>query len=290
MKLLVVGGSGMLGTDVVRAATSENHEVISLGHEQLNVVDATAVRAAVAEVLPDGVVNCAAYTNVDGAQDDLRGAMDVNGHGARNVAEAAAIVEAPVLYVSTDYVFDGTKDGPYVESDAVHPLSVYGQSKLAGEHETARSTERHFVVRTSWLFGTAGRNFVETMLGLAAEHGEVLVVRDQLGCPTYTGHLADAIVRLLDTRAYGVHHISGSGSCSWYDFAREIFSQTGTECRVMSCTTDETGRRAPRPRNSVLATEREDAIVLPDWREGLRSYLAERAADAGGERRETERA
>ncbi|MEX2193651.1 MAG: dTDP-4-dehydrorhamnose reductase [Thermoleophilaceae bacterium] len=278
MKVLVTGGSGMLGTDVARAAAFVNHEVVSVGHDELDIADAEAVRARIASELPDAVVNCAAYTNVDGAEDDLRGAMDVNGHGARNVAEAAAIVEAPVVFVSTDYVFDGTKDGPYVESDDVHPLSVYGQSKLAGEHETARSGERHFVVRTSWLFGTAGRNFVETMLGLAADHGEVVVVRDQLGCPTYTGHLADAIVRLLDTRSYGVHHISGDGSCSWYDFAREIFGESGTACRVMSCTTDETGRRAPRPRNSVLVTEREDTLLLPDWREGLRSYLAERVA------------
>ena len=276
MKVLVTGGTGMLGTDVARAAAFVNHEVVAIGHEELNIADAEAVRARFARELPDAVVNCAAYTNVDGAEDDLRTAMDVNGHGARNVAEAAAIVEAPVVFVSTDYVFDGTKDGPYVESDPVHPLSVYGQSKLAGEHETARSGERHFIVRTSWLFGTAGRNFVETMLGLAADHGEVVVVRDQVGCPTYTGHLADAIVRLLDTRAYGIHHLSGDGSCSWYDFAREIFSQAGTECRVMSCTTDETGRRAPRPRNSVLVSEREDTLLLPEWQEGLRSYLAER--------------
>ena len=276
MKVLVAGGTGMLGTDVARAAAFVNHEVVAIGHDQLDVADAESVRARVAQEMPDAVVNCAAYTNVDGAEDDLRTAMDVNGHGARNVAEAAAIVEAPVVYVSTDYVFDGTKDGPYVESDPVHPLSVYGQSKLAGEHETARSTDRHLIVRTSWLFGTAGRNFVETMLGLAADHGEVVVVRDQVGCPTYTGHLADAIVRLLDTRAYGIHHISGDGSCSWYDFAREIFSQAGTDCRVMSCTTDETGRRAPRPRNSVLESEREDTLLLPEWQEGLRSYLAER--------------
>jgi dTDP-4-dehydrorhamnose reductase len=276
MKVVVTGGTGMLGTDVARAAAFVNHEVVAIGHDELDIADAEAVRARIARELPDAVVNCAAYTNVDGAEDDLRTAMDVNGHGARNVAEAAAIVEAPVVYVSTDYVFDGTKDGPYVESDPVHPLSVYGQSKLAGESETARSGERHFIVRTSWLFGTAGRNFVETMLGLAADHGEVVVVRDQVGCPTYTGHLADAIVRLLDTRAYGIHHISGDGSCSWYDFAREIFSQAGTDCRVMSCTTDETGRRAPRPRNSVLESEREDTLLLPEWQEGLRSYLAER--------------
>ena len=278
MKIVITGAGGMLGTDVVRAAQAQNHEVVALARADLDVADAAAVRARIAEELPDAVVNCAAYTNVDGAEDDLRGAMDINGHGARNVAEAAAIMGVPVVYVSTDYVFDGTKGEPYVESDRTHPLSVYGQSKLAGEHETARSTDQHFIVRTQWLFGRSGRNFVETMLSLAADHGEVVVVRDQAGCPTYTGDLAEGIVRLLDTRAYGIHHMAGGGSCSWYEFALEIFRQTGTECRVMSCTTEETGRRAPRPLLSVLGTERDGAILLPDWQEGLAAYLAERVA------------
>ena len=278
MKVLVTGADGMLGTDVVRAAQAQNHEVMVITRADLDVVDGAAVRARVAAELPDAVVNCAAYTNVDGAEDDLRTAMDVNAHGARNVAEVAAILGVPVVYVSTDYVFDGSKGEPYVESDATHPLSVYGQSKLAGEHETARSNDKHFVVRSQWLFGRSGRNFVETMLSLAADHGEVVVVRDQVGCPTYTGDLAAAIVRLLDTRAYGIHHMAGGGSCSWYEFALEIFRQTGTDCRVMSCTTEETGRRAPRPLYSVLATERDGAILLPEWQEGLAAYLAERVA------------
>lgn len=278
MKVVVTGAAGMLGSDLVRAAQAQNHEVVALSSADLDVVDGDAARARLAEELPDAIVNCAAYTDVDGAEDDLRAAMDVNAHGARNVAEAAAILGVPVVYVSTDYVFDGSKAEPYVESDAPHPLSVYGQSKLAGEHETARSAERHFIVRTQWLFGRSGRNFVETMLTLAADHGEVLVVRDQVGCPTWTGDLAEGIVRLLDTRAYGIHHMAGGGSCSWFEFAQEIFRQTGTDCRVMSCTTEETGRRAPRPLQSVLGTERDGAILLPDWQDGLAAYLAERVA------------
>jgi len=167
-----------------------------------------------------------------------------------------------------------------VESDAPRPQSVYGQSKLAGEHETAEANPRHYIVRSAWLFGTSGRNFVETMLSLARDHGEVLVVRDQVGCPTYTAHLADALVRLLDTEAYGVHHLASQGECSWYEFAQEIFSQAGVECRVMSCTADEFGRRAPRPAYSVLGTERAEALYLPHWKEGLASYLAERSVAA----------
>lgn len=278
MKVVVTGAAGMLGTDLVRAAQAQNHEVVGLASADLDVVDAEAVRARLADEIPDAIVNCAAYTDVDGAEDDLRAAMDVNAHGARNVAETAAILGVPVVYVSTDYVFDGSKREPYVESDAPHPLSVYGQSKLSGEQETARSADRHFIVRTQWLFGRSGRNFVETMLTLAADHGEVVVVRDQVGCPTWTGDLAEGIVRLLDTRAYGIHHMAGGGSCSWFEFAQEIFRQTGTDCRVMSCTTEETGRRAPRPLQSVLGTERDGAILLPDWQDGLAAYLAERVA------------
>jgi dTDP-4-dehydrorhamnose reductase len=196
--------------------------------------------------------------------------------GARLVALGAAEVGAAVVYPSTDYVFDGQKGAPYVESDATRPLSVYGQTKAAGEAETAAANPRYFIVRTSWLYGTAGRNFVETMLTLGRDQGDVVVVRDQVGCPTYTGHLADAIVRLVGTTAYGIHHIAGGGECSWYEFAQEIFHQSALEVRTMSMTTAELNRPAPRPAYSVLATERSEAIHLPDWQEGLAAYLAER--------------
>jgi dTDP-4-dehydrorhamnose reductase len=225
---------------------------------------------------PEAVVNCAGYTAVDAAEDDLIGAMGVNADGAKHVAAAAAEVGACVVYPSTDYVFDGSKGAPYVESDEARPESVYAQSKLAGERSSADANRRHFLVRSAWLFGTSGRNFVETMLRLAIDHGEVLVVRDQVGCPTYTAHLADAIVRLVDTDAYGVHHIAGAGECSWYEFAVEIFRQARVECRVMSCTTEELDRPAPRPPYSVLETERREAILLPEWEVGLASYLGER--------------
>jgi dTDP-4-dehydrorhamnose reductase len=246
----------------------------------LDVRNAAAVSRVLRDERPDAVIHCAAYTDVDGAEDDLRIAMEVNAEGAANVAAAAAELDARVAYLSTDYVFDGTKGAPYLESDPPHPRSIYGQTKLAGEHETAALNPRHFIVRSSWLFGRHGRNFVETMLSLAHDHGEVLVVRDQIGCPTYTAHLADALVRLVDTEAYGIHHIAGEGECSWYEFALEIFRQADVECRVMSLTTEELSRPAPRPAYSVLATERREALHLPPWAEGLASYLAERAVKA----------
>ena len=201
----------------------------------------------------------------------------MNVEGARFVALGAAEVGASVVYPSTDYVFDGLKGEPYIESDATRPLSVYGQTKAAGEAETAAANQHYFIVRSSWLFGTAGRNFVETMLALGDDQGDVVVVRDQVGCPTYTAHLADALVRLIGTTAFGIHHIAGGGECSWYEFAEEIFRQSALEVRMMSMTTAELSRPAPRPPYSVLATERSEAIYLPEWQEGLAAYLAERA-------------
>jgi dTDP-4-dehydrorhamnose reductase len=280
VRILVTGAGGMLGSDVVRAANFVNHEVVGATHSDLDVTDRAAVERFVFQERPDVVINCAAYTNVDGAEDDLGGAMDVNAEAACFVAAAASEIGAKVVYPSSDYVFDGSKSEPYVESDETRPQSIYAQSKLAGEKETSQANPRHFIARSAWLFGTAGRNFVETMLALGSEHGEVVVVRDQVGSPTYTAHLADAIVRLVDSEAYGIHHLAAQGECSWYEFAQEIFSQAGVDCRVMSCTTDEFGRPAPRPSYSVLGTERPDALYLPHWKEGLASYLAERSVPA----------
>jgi dTDP-4-dehydrorhamnose reductase len=278
VKVLVLGAGGMLGRDVVRAAERANHEVAALARADVDVTDAGAVRAAIRREAPAAVVNCAAYTNVDGAESEPGEAGRVNATGAGLVAGAAAEAGAAIVYPSTDYVFDGEKATPYTESDAPNPLSAYGRSKLAGERATIEANERHFVVRSSWLFGAGGRNFVDTMLGLAETEDQVLVVRDQVGSPTFAGHLAEGIVRLLDTVAFGLHHMSAAGECSWYEFAQAIFERAGVECRVLSCTSAELARPAPRPFYSVLETEWSDAIRLPPWEEGLAAYLAERVA------------
>jgi dTDP-4-dehydrorhamnose reductase len=273
---MVTGAGGMLGQDLTRAAEQAGHDVARFTHEDLDITQADAVAQAVASESPDVLVNCAAWTDVDGAEDDLRGATDVNAGGAANLAAATAEIGAKLVYPSTDYVFDGSKTEPYVESDEPRPLSVYGQSKLAGEVETAKHNPRHFIVRASWLFGTGGRNFVETMIELGSRQPEVAVVADQVGSPTYTAHVAEGVVRLLAGEAYGLHHMAAGGECSWYDFAVAIFRRVNPSCRVTPTTTDEIGRPAPRPRYSVLATRRGDAIHLPDWRVGLDDYLAER--------------
>jgi dTDP-4-dehydrorhamnose reductase len=266
VRVVVTGAAGMLGQDVVRAL---GDEAVALSRSGLDVTDGPAVREALAGA--DVVVNCAAWTNVDGAEEHPAEALAVNCDGARNVAEAAS----RVLYVSSDYVFDGKKRSPYVESDPTGPLQAYGRSKLAGEVATAEANPRHFIVRSSWLFGAGGGNFVETMLRLARERDKLRVVADQVGCPTFTGHLAEGIVRLVRTDDYGIHHLAGSGRCSWYEFAHEIFERSGVDCHVEPCTTDEYPLPARRPAWSVLGSERADS--LPPWQEGLEAYLGVRA-------------
>ena len=274
---MVTGAGGMLGRDVVRVAEQGGHEVASLTHDELDITDSGATERVVRSEQPEALINCAAWTDVDGAEASVDGAVRVNGHGARNIAAAAAAVGCKIVFPSTDYVFDGNKSEPYVESDPVSPISAYGKSKLVGEGETAANNPCHFIVRASWLFGTNGKNFVDTMLGLGRSLDEVVVVKDQIGCPTYTGHLAEGLVRLVEWDDFGVYHMAGGGECSWYEFAIEIFDQAGVECRVLSQTSDMLDRPAPRPAYSVLVSEREPTIYLPDWKEGLAAFLAERA-------------
>ncbi|MBJ7347495.1 MAG: dTDP-4-dehydrorhamnose reductase [Thermoleophilaceae bacterium] len=284
MKVIITGAQGMLGHDVAAAADAVHHEVVSLGRSDLDICNRDAVMRCFERELPAAVVNCAAYTAVDLAESEADQAFAINGEAAGHVAAAAAAVGARVIYPSTDYVFDGTKDEPYVESDATNPLGVYGKSKLEGELQTAAANGRHTIMRTSWLFGTHGRNFVDTMLQLATKQNEVLVVRDQVGCPTYTRHLADAIVELLDYETLGVLHTAGAGQCSWWDFAVEIFRQAQVECKVLSSTTNMLDRPAPRPLFTAMVSERADAPILAPWDHGLHAFLMERAglADIAG--------
>jgi dTDP-4-dehydrorhamnose reductase len=282
VKLLIAGAGGMLGRDVVLAAGNAGHVVVGFGHAELDVTDPAALERRLDLERPDVVINCAAWTDVDGAEEAEEAAFAVNGTGAGNLAAAAARVGAGVVYLSTDYVFDGAKGSPYVESDQPAPLSAYGRTKLAGEEATAAANKRHFVVRSSWLFGIGAGNFVETMLRLADSQNEVLVVRDQVGSPTYTWHLAYGVVRLIEGIEYGIHHMAAAGHCSWYELAREIFEQAQVECKVLSATTEMLGRPAARPAFSALESQREHAILLPSWQDGLAGYLAQRQAEKEG--------
>jgi dTDP-4-dehydrorhamnose reductase len=281
MRLLVTGSGGMLGHRVCSRARELGHDVTGATRADLDVTDLDGCLRAVEEHLPEAIVNCAAYTDVDGAESDRDGAMAVNATGAGNVARAAATNGARVVHVSTDYVFSGVKDEPWVESDPVDPQTVYGLTKLRGEELVAEATERHAIARTAWLFGVGGNNFVDTMLRLAAERDEVSVVTDQVGCPTWTGHLADALIELAEREDdEGIHHLAAQGACSWNELALEVFHQAGVPCRVLPTTSDAFKRPAPRPAYSVLGTERRDPILLPPWQEGVRGHLQERKVGA----------
>ncbi|MEJ7656024.1 MAG: dTDP-4-dehydrorhamnose reductase [Thermoleophilaceae bacterium] len=277
MKVLVTGAAGMLGQEVVRAGEAAGHEVIGLRRGELDVTDVEAVRRRVDSERPGAVVNCAAYTNVDGAEDERELAFGLNGRAPGVVAAAAAEVGASILHLSSDYVFDGRKGEPYVESDATAPLSAYGESKLAGEAPTIDANPRHFVVRSAWLFGSGGRNFVDTMVRLGRERAEVRVVDDQVGSPTFCADLAEALVALVATDDHGIHHVAGGGACSWAELAVETFALAGVDCRVVAITTAEMARPAPRPALSALASERAATPTLRPWQEGLQAYLGARS-------------
>ncbi len=276
----MTGAGGQLGQDVVLAAGQAGHAVTACGHGDLDVTDGQAIDTAMASAQPEAIVNCAAYTDVDGAEADEAVATQVNGRAAGLVADSAARADALIVHVSTDYVFDGESPRDYVESDPTGPLSAYGRSKLAGERAVAASGARHAIVRTSWLFGLGGGNFVETMLRLAGERDELGVVDDQVGCPTFTGHLAPALVTIAERGMVGVRHVAAAGHCSWNQFATEIFRQAGVGCTVTARSTADLGRPAPRPARSVLASEHEDTPRLPEWQEGLSAYLALRSSSA----------
>lgn len=278
MKLLITGAGGMLGHRVGERAVALGHDVAACTHVDLDIADEAACLRVVEDVAPDAIVNCAAWTDVDGAESDFDGAMAVNGTGAGNIARAGAQADARIVHVSTDYVFNGHKDEPWVESDPVDPQSVYGLTKLRGEEQVADATPRHAIVRTAWVFGVGGTNFVDTMLRLGAEREEVSVVTDQIGCPTWTGHLSDALIEVAERGDFGIHHIAGRGACSWNELALEIFDQAGLSCRVLPTTSEAFKRPAPRPAYSVLGSERPDPILLPPWQEGVAGHLAERTA------------
>jgi dTDP-4-dehydrorhamnose reductase len=283
VKLLLTGAGGMLGRDLARAGARAGHDLAPLSHADLDICDLHAVEHAVGSSGAGAVLNCAAWTDVDGAEAHREQAYAVNATGASNLARAAAGLGIPLVHVSTDYVFSGEppldeqgRARAYVESDPTGPRSVYGQSKLEGERRVLAASPEHTVVRSSWLFGVGGRNFADTMLRLAGEREQVRVVVDQIGCPTWTGHLAPALIGLIEREVRGLVHLAGTGAVSWNDFAREIFRQAELSCRVEPSTTAEMDRPAPRPAWSALESERPDVLAMPDWHEGLAGYLAAR--------------
>lgn len=278
MKVLVTGGRGQLGRDLEEILAAQGHRVAAWGREELDVTVPASVRDAFRQFGPEAVVHAAAYTNVDGCESEPERAFRVNALGTRNVAVACQETGAAMVYVSTDYVFDGSAREPYTEFDRPNPVNLYGLSKLAGEQYVSTLLHRHFIVRTSWLYGAHGKNFVKTILQLARERDELSIVHDQVGCPTYSRDLASAIATLVPTSLYGIYHVTNAGWCSWFDFARHILKEAGVEgVEVRPITSLQLGRPARRPAFSVLRNyclELEGLPPLRPWQEALREFLA----------------
>lgn len=278
MRVVVTGAAGQLGQDVLKELARKNHEAIGADRQQLDITKEADVQAYINEIKPDVILHCAAYTNVDAAEENEDAAYQVNAAGTEYLAKAAKQVGAKMLCVSTDYVFDGTATEPYEVDQPTKPLGAYGRTKLAGEELLQKHLEQFFIVRTAWVFGVNGNNFVKTMIRLGEERGEVGVVHDQVGSPTYTVDLAKFMVELMETDKYGIYHATNSGICSWYEFAVEIFKQAGMNVKVNPLTTDQFPRPAARPKYSVLSKkkiEEQGLTPLRGWKEALAAYLKE---------------
>ncbi len=276
MRVLVTGARGMLGTDLCPVLAQHGHHVLAADLAECDLTDAAATRRFVREAAPAAIINCAAYTAVDAAESDADTAFRVNATAAENLARAAAEAGASLLHLSTDYVFDGAQEGPYHEDDPPHPRSVYGASKLAGEEAVRAALPAHWIVRTAWLYGIHGPSFPRTILKMAAEGKPLRVVDDQQGCPTYTVHLAEALAAILAQPHYGTYHAVNAGVCTWYQLARAAVAEAGFRVEITPCTTEEFPRPAPRPRNSVLSTEklaRAYGVRLPRWQQGLAAFV-----------------
>jgi dTDP-4-dehydrorhamnose reductase len=252
--------------------------VIGTGRQDIDVIDYVKVKKFISDARPDIIIHAAAFTAVDQCEGQMDLAFNVNALGARNVASAASHIGAKLVYISTDYVFDGTKEGPYREFDNPNPLNVYGQSKLLGEQFVKEQTSRFFIIRTAWLYGIEGRNFVKTMLELGMKGQELKVVNDQRGTPSWTTDLAKQIVLLVTTELYGTYHCTSQGECTWYDFAVEIFRCANLEVRIRPVSTEEYPTPAKRPKNSVLDNymlRLQGLDMMPNWRDALNLFMRE---------------
>ncbi len=279
MKLLIIGYKGMLGSDLYEMSNGV-YEVIGVDSKELDITNLEMTINKVKEINPDVIINCAAYTNVDGCEENQDTAYSVNGLGIRNIAIAGSKlkIHPKIVHISTDYVFDGEGNEDLKEYDLVNPLSVYGKSKLMGEEMLKSFSDKYFILRTQWLYGKNGNNFVKTMLKLASERDSLMVVDDQVGCPTYTKDLCKAILEVIETENYGIYHVSNSEKTSWYGFAKDIFEISNVIINVKPCTTDEFPRPAHRPKYSVMDNSMlriNGFTTLRNYKEALEEYLKE---------------
>ena len=278
MKVLVTGAKGQLGTDLMHELEKRGIEGIGVDVQEMDITDAEACRRVIKNSGADAVIHCAASTAVDAAEDNADLCRRINGEGTRNVAQACKEADTKLMYISTDYVFNGQGTRPWEPDDERHPLNVYGQTKYEGELAVEELSDKYFIVRIAWVFGVAGKNFIKTMLRLGKERGAVSVVDDQIGSPTYTYDLARLLVDMIQTDKYGRYHATNEGLCSWYEFAKEIFRQAGMDVPVTPVSSDAFPAKATRPSNSRLNKDKlsENGFErLPAWQDALGRFLKE---------------
>ena len=276
MKVLVTGAKGQLGYDVMNELAKRGYEGIGVDVQEMDITDAQAVDRVITESGVDKVIHCAAYTAVDAAEDNVDLCRKVNAQGTENIAKVCKKLDIPMLYLSTDYVFDGEGTRPWEPDDKRDPLNVYGQTKYEGELAIEENLDKYFIVRIAWVFGVNGKNFIKTMLKLAENHDTITVVNDQVGSPTYTYDLSRLLVDMIETDKYGRYHATNEGLCTWYEFAVEIFRQAGISVNVVPVTSEEFQAKAKRPHNSRLNKDKLDEMGftrLPSWQDALSRYL-----------------
>jgi dTDP-4-dehydrorhamnose reductase len=278
MKVLVTGVKGQLGFDVVNELEKRGHEAVGVDIEEMDITDGASVERVMKEAAPDAVIHCAAFTAVDAAEDHRELCRNVNAHGTQHIARVCRELDIKMMYISTDYVFNGQGTRPWEPDDVREPLNVYGQTKYEGELAVEENMTRYFIVRIAWVFGANGKNFIRTMLNLGKTHDKLTVVADQVGSPTYTYDLARLLVDMIETEKYGRYHATNEGLCSWYEFAGEIFKQAGMNVKVEPVSSDHYPVKAKRPMNSRMSKDKleENGFRrLPSWQDALARYLTQ---------------
>ena len=277
--ILVTGSTGQLGSDVVKELLKRGYSTLSPNRSELNLCSEDNIRNYILNSNCEAIVHCAAYTQVDKAEDEKDLCIKINATATKHIAKCAKILDIPMIYISTDYVFDGTKDGKYTENDETNPINIYGESKLAGEKYVQEILDKYYIVRTSWVFNINGKNFIETMLRLSKANNQLSIVNDQIGSPTYTKDLSRLLVDMLETSKYGLYHATNEGYCSWYEFADTIFKLANINIDIKAINSNKYASRAKRPMNSKLS---KDKLIeygfkpLPHWEDALKDYLIRR--------------
>ena len=278
MKVLVTGVKGQLGYDVVNELTKRGHIAVGTDIEEMDITDKKSVESVMKENMPEAVIHCAAYTAVDAAEDNVELCRKINAEGTQNIADVCKELDIKMIYISTDYVFDGEGERPWEPDDERSPLNVYGQTKYEGELAVQNTLDKYFIVRIAWVFGVNGKNFIKTMLNLGKTRDSLTVVNDQFGSPTYTYDLAKLLVDMVETEKYGIYHATNEGICTWYEFACEIFKQAGMNIKVAPVSASEYPAKAKRPSNSRMSKEKltdNGFEKLPTWQDALSRYLKE---------------